>query len=35
MNETNLLVIFGVGIVALWVLYFFIARKEKHSKHTH
>jgi hypothetical protein len=31
MNETNLLIIFGVGIVALWIMYFYITRYEKHK----
>lgn len=31
MNEFNLLIIFSVGIVALWVLYFYITKKGKHS----
>ncbi len=33
MNEINLLIIFGVGIVALWVMYFYITRQEKKHKH--
>ncbi len=31
MNETNLLIIFGVGIVALWAMYFYITKHEKHK----
>jgi len=31
MNETNLLIIFGVGIIALWVMFFYITKHKKHK----
>ena len=30
MNDLNLFVIYGVGIISLLVLYFYITRHEKH-----
>jgi hypothetical protein len=33
MNELNLFVIYGVGIVGLLALYFYISRKETKHKH--